>query len=359
MTNYFFLLEMGKKLFFLLAGIIFAFIACFTLFMRAQDSINSALENHKEFKRNYKSINLKKVNEFDVLVDAVDMKFFNFHIYVYDFEKQQILKFDSKGNAVQSFGRKGSGPGEFIQIMGWDVNSLGVSCADIGNFSISEINDKGEMFNYFKFDKTFSTSARLSENLYLMNGISYAKERIPKAPATSIFWLFNTKDQTKTEIPFLLPEPMAVPELEYEGFFVTQLESEKCFFVCKRFGCFFAFDKAGKLIYTAKTIDNSPPPKILVSEGGSATYDSKSPYVNFSASSTGKHLFVLSLIYEAGTDARSRGRIIDIYDINDGRYLWSFELPKIDNSKASKIAVTENQIFAYYGEKIVVFTYSE
>ncbi|MDW8466072.1 MAG: 6-bladed beta-propeller [Chloroherpetonaceae bacterium] len=339
-------------------------LICSVLLLYSRSFSSATQQGNSQFRRNYKNVQLKKISEFDIVARVVNMKFFNSYLYVYDFQTQRILKLDAKGDIVQSFGKKGLGPGEFMQIMGWDVDDAGVSCDDITKLSITEFSQAGERINYFKIDKPFYSSMRLEKDLYLLLSPSYKKGEDPKTPVpllpiTSLFSLFNAKNKTLSEVIFPLPEATTQPLLAYDGFFVSHSQSGKYFFVCRRFGGFFAFDKKGKIKFTARTIDMSPPPKIIFGETGSASYDKKSPFINESASATDKYLFILSLVRESEINQANRGVVVDVYDVDTGQYLYSFELPNYNNAEASEIAVSNKQIFAYYGEKIVVFTYTE
>jgi len=350
---------MNKKVLFALS-ILSAVTVCFSLLLYAKKSNLAELTNNdKVIQRKYKLVNLNLISQFELAANVVNLKYCNSHLYIYDFDKQRILSINTKGEVTQAYGKRGSGPGEFIQIMGWDVNSSMVRCVDLGTLSVSCINHQNKVIEYSKFDKSFFCATPLNENLYLMRGVTYSKEKKPGTSFSSIFWLLDTKLKTQTEVPILLPEETTVPELAYSGFFANSSSGDMRFFVCDRAGYFFAFDKAGKFKYLARTTDNFSLPKIVINEGGSASFDAKSPFTSCSASSTDKYLFVLSVVNEINVNPKSRGGVIDVYDVNDGHYLWSFELPKVDNAKSSAIAITENQIFAYYGEKIVVFTYSE
>lgn len=72
-------------------------------------------------------------------------------VYVVDGGNHRVVKFDLKGNYVDSFGRQGKGPSEFMYPVGIDVASNGwIYIADSGNKRIQVFDSKGKYIRQFK-----------------------------------------------------------------------------------------------------------------------------------------------------------------------------------------------------------------
>ena len=104
-------------------------------------------------------------------VDIAD----NGDIFVLDRTKYMIFKYDSKGSFIKSFGRQGSGPGEFIQQpFTINVRKDTLYVTEMSNYKISKFNLDGEFLEDKKYPSIHNfplTPSKFGENYITFGAI--------------------------------------------------------------------------------------------------------------------------------------------------------------------------------------------
>jgi hypothetical protein len=127
-------------------------------------------------------------------------------------------------------------------------------------------------------------------------------------------------------------------------------------------GEFIAFDeKTGQILYGRKTIDPTAKDKTKNSNTKIPTNLKTMREINLSATANSQYLFVLS--NTASPDIKdfehnfTDERVIDVYQINNGDYAFSFVAPKYDGKRAKGLTIVKESIWLLYDNDIVQYNY--
>lgn len=74
------------------------------------------------------------------------------NIYISDLGSMMIHKFSSTGEYIDSFGRRGRGPGEFLDITLLHINGNGLFAFDQTNLAVSQFSIEGDLIKTFRMD---------------------------------------------------------------------------------------------------------------------------------------------------------------------------------------------------------------
>lgn len=118
-----------------------------------------------------------------------------------------------------------------------------------------------------------------------------------------------------------------------------------------------------KLFKTFRTIDTITIPQVKPQNIGNEKYftSETDPIVNKTASLDGEYLFVNSNLM-AGNETRKefdRFSVIDVYNLNSGKYCLSFYLPDCNYGKIKIFYVIGNKILVIYEKKIILFVFDK
>lgn len=119
---------------------------------------------------------------------------------------------------------------------------------------------------------------------------------------------------------------------------------------------FLCFDTSLNILRTANTIDTTTTARIAVSEVDGKITMSKPPFlVNKGTCVDGANLFVNSNLVarnELADEAIDRS-VIDVYNILDGSYRYSFYVPDQENVKMRSFRVQGNALFAVFQNTVI------
>lgn len=120
------------------------------------------------------------------------------------------------------------------------------------------------------------------------------------------------------------------------------------------------------LRYRGHTVDTVSQAKIAVGaygRGDSKTITMAAPpqTVNKHSSICGSWLFVHSALRATNENENTfkNSSVIDVYDLVENRYRFSFHLPRFNGEEMRGFRVVQNQLFALYGTQLVVYRLSE
>lgn len=123
---------------------------------------------------------------------------------------------------------------------------------------------------------------------------------------------------------------------------------------------FLLLDTNLKVMHKASTIDTNFTAKIKIaqiSSQGIQTYSSPPQIVNRRSCISKNNLFVHSNVKANNEDNRlfNESAVIDVYHLPDGKYNYSFYLPKFRNKKLSGFSVIDETVVAIYDHYLVTF----
>lgn len=121
---------------------------------------------------------------------------------------------------------------------------------------------------------------------------------------------------------------------------------------------FLCLDSCLRVVRFGKTIDTTSTAKIEVAELDGKITMAKPPFaVNNDARVTGKYLFVQSnLLAKNESMDKSKARsVIDVYDITDGSYRYSFYINNHEGSRMQEFAVSQSTLVARFRNAIVTY----
>lgn len=257
-----------------------------------------------------------------------------------------------------SFLDKGEGPKEHVGLK--RVFFEGESSYSTFDFSQQlfrtfDFADSMVIFDKFEPEKWVNDIVQLKEDVYL---ISEAFEDDYK------FKIINFKERIviiEYDILNLLEDVLSIPDIKsiaydknliFEGYFSSG-SGDFIVYTFNKAGFFILFNKNGEYVGIFQTIDKLPLPKFStreISPGYLVHEVVPDLRGNFSRGINEKNVFILSNILEPSYKNK---RPIDIYDIKDGKYLYSFFVPNLEDGQ------TPNEIFVYNDNLYVLYENSD
>lgn len=288
---------------------------------------------------------------FNVFVPTSD----NNLIYIQNWSESNVQLIDTTGKTFKTFGGKGTGPTEFVQIGNVNFSDDVLSIADHVQNKICRFDTSGNLIKTYSPKASFSRITHLTGYKYLL-ATSYKL-----TPTTEVFEVIDIENEDKFEIKVqrLLESKFAdkdILSMETNGFFVQSREG-KVFRISTRTGQFVAFDSSGVHLYSRYTIDKSPLPEVVKKGSGKSViikWGENSRTINISASVDNKHLYILSNAITPTIRERKAGEniepVIDIYSVQDGYYKASISLGELDNVTRfpSSITVANGRLYVVY-----------
>lgn len=290
--------------------------------------------------------------------DLSPLQFYNGKLYTIDYRSQSIIVIDTNGTITQTFGKRGPGaPGEFKQLLMFSVNDKGISALDVGSTMITEFLHNGSIARFYKHNKTISRAIRIDQDHYLLKAADVGSTKDEQFEVVNIA---NKKIQSIKAQRKMQNNDELTRDIIVDGEFVTNNEGIFIRFSHKA-GEFVAFGKNGNFLYRASTIDETlppPPAKSAGSKGTSVSYGF-SRTINLSATADKRYLYIISnapspSIKDSKPDVTS-DRVVDVYNIANGQYMFSFMLPilKEPNSnremRATYMTISSQGLFVAFG----------
>jgi hypothetical protein len=281
-----------------------------------------------------------------------------------DFRRQSIIVVDKQGNELQQFGKKGSGgPGDFRQLLMYSVDKDGVSAIDVGTNTVTEFSTSGMVKRTYKYNKGISRAVRVASNLYLVKSRDVGTDKYEH------FEIVDIAKQTSIAVGSprnTAVEDAQVRDLLVDGNIFTN-NNGMVFRIAFRAGEFTAFSTNGKFLYRKVTIDETlPSPPIKQANGANVrvSYGAAHRTINMSGSADKSYLFVLSNAPSPSIKDKMPNilseRVVDVYEVLSGKYLYSFMIPNQRDGKGNEllpraICKTPTGMVILYGDYHVAF----
>lgn len=110
--------------------------------------------NFKDFINNISILQLKNIDDVDIINSIDKIKFYNNNYFVLDRKKSNLFVFDEDGNLKNKIGVKGNGPGEVNSIVDFDI--------DKKNNEIIVVDNKLNSFFRYKNNGEFVSSKKIT-----------------------------------------------------------------------------------------------------------------------------------------------------------------------------------------------------
>lgn len=285
---------------------------------------------------------LEYQSAFEVPFHAVEIRASDQSVFLYNASDQCIVELNQQGNVTRRWGKKGRAQGEFQLIAGWDVDSAGIHIVDGRNLAITEMAFLGGLTLYLPLKAMFFRASYMGNGKYVFRMMSPASQK------RQLFRVLDVRADSSYELAVTMPS--VDNDISLDGVFLRGGNS-MLFFICHWAGYFLAFDREGKQLYVVPTIDKTAPPEIV---DPGMRIDPKASLVNISASTSDKHLYILSRAISLGDTLKG---YVDMYDVSSGAYYRSFTIPPYNRANASAIAVTEKGVYAIQGQWITFFRF--
>jgi hypothetical protein len=137
-----------------------------------------------------------------------------------------------------------------------------------------------------------------------------------------------------------------------DGDIVADVENRGMIYGARYLGIIGAYDAEGKQRFLIQTIDNVSQPLVSSFDGGLRKVKPNSALPVLSLSVLNNELYILSGVHPDGTTSQS-GKVMDVYNKQDGHYLYSWELP----ADGQEAIVTSNYIYIRSAKEITVWRF--
>jgi hypothetical protein len=136
-----------------------------------------------------------------------------------------------------------------------------------------------------------------------------------------------------------------------DGDIVADAENRGVIYGGRYLGIIGGYDLDGNQRFLVRTIDNTPQPNVLNVEGKQKVKsDTTRPVLSLSV--VDQELYILSGVHSDGS-AGSGGKVMDVYDKQDGHYLYSWELP----ADGQEAVVSSNYIYIRRDNEVTVWRF--
>ena len=236
------------------------------------------------------------------------------NIYVLDWSDLRVKEFSPDGKLLKAFGEVTGSPDAFVNPTGFSVESDG---------NVWVCDPRQERISGFNADGSKRTVTP-KNSIYRIAAVGDVLITMATPGGNSLFETYDLSgQQLKSFGELLVDQPNK--GIILDGDILADAESRGFIYGGMYLGVLGAYDADGKQRFLVQTIDGAPRPTVLDTEGRKKVKPNTTRSV-LSMSVLGNELYVLSGVNVGGT-AGSGGKVLDIYDKQDGHYLYSLELP--------------------------------
>ncbi len=267
----------------------------------------------------------------------------NGNIFVLDWSDLRVKEFSPDGKLLRAFGEEVGSPGAFVNPTGFALDSGGnMWVCDFKQERVGIFNTDGSKRS-FKPKNTIYRIAAIGDVMITMVVLEYSR-------------LFETYDLSGQQLKSFgeLLEDQANKALALDGDIVADTENHGIIYGGRYLGIIGAYDAEGKQRFLVQTIDNVPQPTVLdvESEGKKRKIKPNTALPVLSLSVLDNELYVLSGVHPDGT-AGPGGKVMDVYNKQDGHYLYSWELP----ADGQEAIVASNYIYIRSNKEVTVWSF--
>jgi hypothetical protein len=238
-------------------------------------------------------------------------------VYVLDWSERSVKKYGPDGEFILQFGYgEGKAPGEFTNLSDFDVAPDG---------SVWACDPVNGLITVFEKDGSLRTTLRPDRSPHRIALLDSETWAVMSSPVGSrIFRVQGSGGRTVAEYGVLMDQQMRLG-IALDGR-IAATGSGGFAYAAYRAGILaVTTDRGDSIGVYRQTLEHGGLPDVLVSRSGGAEYartDPDAPVVTRSISCVDGEIHLL-----VGTDDRPDGAVMDVYDVAEGCYRYSYDLP--------------------------------
>lgn len=263
------------------------------------------------------------------------------NIFVLDWSDLRVKEFSPDGKLLRAFGEEAGSPDAFINPTGFAMDSG-------GNLWVCDL--KQQRIGVFNTDGSKRTIRPPTNTIYRIAASGDAMITMVTPGHSKLFETYDLSGQQLKSFGELL-EDQSSKGLILDGDIIADAENHGIIYGGRYVGIIGAYDAEGKQRFLVQTIDNVPQPTVLANEGRRKLNPNTTRPV-LSLSVLDHELYVLSGVHSDGT-AGPGGKVMDVYDKQDGHYLYSWELP----ADGQEAIVASNHIYIRTNKEVTVWSF--
>ena len=262
------------------------------------------------------------------------------NLFVIDWSDLRVKEFSPDGKLVRAYGEEMGSPGAFVNPTDFAMDSGGnLWVCDLKQQRVGVLNRDGSR-RTIKPQNTIYRMAAVGDKMMTMI-----------APGDSK--LFETYDLSGKQLNSFgeLLEDQSHKGIILDGDIVADAANNGIIYGGRYVGVIGAYDVEGKQRFLVQTIDNVPPPTVWTTEVRQKVKPNTTRQV-LSLSVLSNELYVLSGVHPDGSAGKG-GKVMDVYNKQDGHYLYSWELP----ANAQEAIVVSNYIYIRSDKEVTVWRF--
>ena len=316
-----------------------------------------------KFQRKLYPIKLIKVKDLGIGSKSITAD--NKSFIMSDIPHSQLIFFNDNFKIIKKIGKKGNAPNEIKRLGYFSVFNDTIILHDFGQrrhkrFCKNKYLDDERIGGSVSYSGKFLNPTLYYESIsidrkeHLLFKKFKDKNSIADYRLKNIFKLSDDKI-LNTEYKDI---PVVVSTLLF-GQFSSSKSTKNNIFYLSNAGYFANFDDKGNLKYVQRTIDKTPFPfGIMQNLGGGIKIPKKFPYayIFLSGTNNDKHFYLLNVINRKKNNNLTYS--VDYYNVIDGSYAGSFDIPYYKEQAPQVIAVTPDDKYLYvYYEDLTLCKY--
>ncbi len=339
----------------LLLTTLLALLLSFLFFLNQEESLDEGRPTSIS-NRVFSHENLVRVEEFEIIGRITKIYRSSGSIWVVDAATNQISQFLDGFKPGNVLSRSGGAPWENSSIWYFEKVEDGHYILDRPKKMIKKYNLNDSLEYYFKAKDYIDNCSRLADENFLFtretgNDFQFVTTDIKTSEVNNV--------QSIKEMIFATYKkfPDRNRSLVFEGNYSRNRAGQSIYYFYK-FGYLLLFDSVGNIKHGLRTIDNFELPDPVSRQlGPGIQEESVEPdiFVNSSACMDENNIYILSNIIKS---AYKNGKVIDVYSINEGKYLYSFLVPNLKNGEEpTEIAKEDDNKISVLYEDMTISTY--
>jgi hypothetical protein len=265
----------------------------------------------------------------------------NGNIFVLDWSDLRVKEFSPDGKLLKSFGDEVGTPNAF-------VNPTGFAMDTGGNMWVCDF--KQERVGIFHTDGSHK-SFKLKNTVYRMAALGDVMITMVVLEHSRLFETYDLSGRQLNSFGELL-EDQANKAIALDGDIVADTQNHGIIYGGRYLGIIGAYDAEGKQRFLVQTIDHVQQPMVLNVGERMRKIKPNTALPVLSLSIVDNELFVLSGIRPDGSTGPG-GKIIDVYNKQNGNYLYSWELP----ADGQEAVVVSNYIYIRHNKEVSVWSF--
>lgn len=283
---------------------------------------------------------------FEIDKSLVLMEKFDQSLYFSSWSDAVIYRYNiNNGEFIEQIGNKGEGPKENLLISGYEVNDSSYFTIDDRKYSLQHVSLEDSLIYFYKHPKRIIRAVKMKNKYLFLDWDSDYNIILDK---------FNLSDESIDRVSIDDAEVLETKYsgLVYDGFFINN--DKYATYISYSNDKIICFNNNLDYIKSMDMIYEVPDSKWEVLADGNLypSEDNLTPTKD-AYLDRNNNLYILSKLTDLND---SDNRIIDVYNVDESKYLYSLNTNKIDGSYPEEILVSNNLLYALYPKSIVIFS---